>query len=277
MVLIAQNIFGYTLVWLTVFLILLIQIPVMAAEPPYTVDSRTLTLLDGSSTETKVFSTNENVTIQFIDTIQHDFADITLEDYTSSTTYLDKQTMTETDNGDGTYTYSYTFNTNTLLGGVEDWYYFFIDMKVPKASVSANFVVGAAATPHWIKTYSDSSYTTETDEFNMSGTVYVEVVGNDNGNSVSQKKVTITDYDDVKHINGSITNVTLSSGVYRFAVDLFTPSNPFTENWWHSLLIQLKQSGSGDQSFIGYKQIKILPAAPDGARKWVQQKWRELD
>jgi len=148
-----------------------------AATPPFAEESRVLTLLNDSDVETLQFSINENVTIQFTDTTQHKHLKIDLGDFTDSTEYLKKERMAEIDNGDGTYTYTYTFNTKTLLGGQEDWYYFSIEMISPKGEVSGNFVVGSSDFPYWIKTYGDSGYTAETDEFGINDTIYVEVVG----------------------------------------------------------------------------------------------------
>ena len=266
------------LLGLITMLIFSFSTQLIAATPPFDEGARNFTLLNGSDVDTVKFSTNENITIQFLDTVQHGKAELTVHNYDNSTTYLNKQSLTETDNGDGTYTYAYTFNTNTLLGGVADWYYFFIDMKSAKASVFSHFIVGSPATPHRIRTFSDAAYTTEAEEFGISDTVYVEVIGNDNGNNASQKKITITDYDDTKYINGNIGSVTISSGSFRFAVDLSSPNKAFTNtDWWHSMAVQIKQTGSGQESFLGYKQIKVLPATPVGAGKWIQQKWRELD
>jgi len=268
----------YKLLGIVILLLVSISQYVLAATPPFGEGTRNFTLLNGSGVDTVQFGTNENVTIQFLDTVQHTKAELTVHNYDSSTTYLKKQSLTETNNGDGTYTYAYTFNTNTLLGGVADWYYFFIDMKSAKASVFSHFIVGSAATPHRIRTFSDASYATEAEEFSISDTVYVEVIGNDNGKDASQKKITITDYDDTKYINGNIGSVTISSGVFRFAVDLSSPNKAFANtDWWHSMAVQIKQKGSGQESFLGYKQIKVLPVTPVGAGKWIQQKWRELE
>ncbi len=251
------------------------------AVPLFSEGSLTLTLQNASQSDTLLYGLDENITLKFITTNNHSKAELSVEDYREATSYLDKVDMTETDNGDGTYTYSYTFNTDDLFEGTADWYYFKTQFKGPTAEQKAYFVVGNPGTPYSIKTFSDAAYSLSADSFELSDTVYVEVVGNDNGNDIKKEKIKVLDYSDSKYIDSNIGDLNNNNGVFRFSLDLSTASPAFTTDWWYTLEVEIEQDKvKGEKentSFLGGKQIRILPSSQGGGKNWTQQKWREVD
>jgi len=251
------------------------------AAPPFSEGSRVLTLKNASQTDSLQYGLNENATIKFTTTDNHQKAELTIEDYRESKAYLDKADMTETDNGDGTYSYTYTFNTNTLFGGAADWYYFKTDFTTPNAEQKGYFMVGSAGTPHAIKTYADAAYTQAADSFDLAATAYIEVIGKDNGNTVKKKKIKVANYSGSKHIDSKIGTLSNNNGVFRFSLDLSTASPAPTSDWWFTLEVEIEQNKNkgekGGISFIGSKQIRITAGPPGGGKTWTQQKWREVN
>lgn len=262
------------------FILSVLAVSEAGAAPPFSEGALTLTLQDASQVDSLQYGVNENVTLKFTTTNNHGKAELTLEDYRESTTYLNKADMTETDNGDGTYTYSYTFNTDTLFDGDADWYYFKTEFNAPNAEQKGYLKVGTPASPHSIITYSDAAYTTSAESFFPSDTIYIEVIGNDNGKAIKKEKVKLVDYSEQKYIDDDISDLDNNNGVYRFSLDLGSADPAFTTDWWYTLEVEIEQEkdkGQDGTSFVGSKQIKILAAAQGGQKTWTQQKWREVD
>ena len=246
---------------------------------PFNIGTKILTLKNGIGLDTLEFENNENVTVQFTDSEAQknkNKVELTISNFNGSTQFLKKKVMTEVENDDGSFTYYHTFNTLSLLSGDPDWYYYKIETKTPKGDLRGHFSIKGSTDNHHFKIYKDAYYKEEANVFGSNDIVYIEVIGEDNGENISTKKITITDFEKQKYINSNISLLEQNGNSYRFSVDLSLTKKTFLPDTWYSVETEISQKKGKNTSFLGYREIKVLVDTVTPAKKWFQLDWREV-
>lgn len=246
---------------------------------PYQIKNLVLTLKNDKGEETLTFNPGESVTIQFTDLKpqkNNSKVEFSLANFSGSENFLNKQKMQEVENPDGSYTYYYTFDIKKTLKDVPDWYYFIVESKTPKNDIRGHIIVDGGSHSHHFKIFNDPGFSKESNEFGLNDTLYIEVVGEDNGKEFSTKKVQITDNEKQKYINNNISMIEQIGNLFRFSVDLTQAKKTFDIDQWYTLEVDIDQKQNKFKSFIGYREIKILTKSQKSEKKWTQFKWREV-
>ncbi len=130
----------------------------------------------------------------------------------------------------------------TLSGLLPDWYYVRIRLDDTRQRFEARLgiVVGSPVAPHSIKTYTDSTFSQESQVFTTDSTVWVRIVADTNGDPDVWD---IYDYQVRSAVGGprgGFSSFRRDINVYTFSIDLSSFPGAFAQAWSYTLDVSLR-------------------------------------